>query len=502
MAIIQGIVALISRSLGRILSAAFGWAVVALFGETSSAAKMWLSGLVAAAAAWPILLLGVVAPKVSALALAFVPIPPWVPSGVVRAVWIALALIVPMAIGLAMAIRRPTNSVFGGRIPPAMREAALKRVMRGFPITIGLAVAFLIVFVTVPTLRIVSFVRRRIDLQIPLVTDLEGYESVADEAARALSGHGFPLSRTTAPWWMTMPSRVLLWADRASFRAYVPRRFAYYRGPRLEAALYPNGLLVRGTEQDAAWAHGILLEALTPSPSLQTFDPQAQGIEKQIRRVWQVYRQDPVAHQGSRVLLDRLGEIADELGRLPVAYDEWQIVYRQALQLGRALKGESQLLDATSRHTVTEATMDRERSEKSILFTSTARAAKTRAEDLSTRELVAEIARKVSHLVKAEVDLAKTEVRENLAAELAAAKAVAVAIVAAVVGLSTLSFALVIGVAHFMAAWLAAVVVGGVFVIVAVVIAGVGWSWHVKTPLAKTRQAVKENVEWAKERVA
>jgi hypothetical protein len=38
------------------------------------------------------------------------------------------------------------------------------------------AVAFLIVFVTVPALRIVSFVRRRIDVQIPLVTDVDSYE--------------------------------------------------------------------------------------------------------------------------------------------------------------------------------------------------------------------------------------------------------------------------------------------------------------------------------------
>ena len=62
MAIFQGLLALITRSLGSILSALFGWAVVALFGPTSSREKVWLSALVGAAAAWPILVLGAIWP--------------------------------------------------------------------------------------------------------------------------------------------------------------------------------------------------------------------------------------------------------------------------------------------------------------------------------------------------------------------------------------------------------------------------------------------------------
>src|SRR5215831_8000342 len=114
MAIFQALVSLLSRSVGRIVSAAFGWAVVALFGETSRSSKMWLSGLVAAAAAWPLLVLGVAAPKIAALVIAFVPIPHGVPAWTVRVIWIALALLVPLAVGLAMAMRRPTTTIASG----------------------------------------------------------------------------------------------------------------------------------------------------------------------------------------------------------------------------------------------------------------------------------------------------------------------------------------------------------------------------------------------------
>ena len=258
MAIIQALLALISRSLGRVLSAVFGWAVVALFGETSGPQKMWLSGLVAAAAAWPLLLVGIAAPKIAALVLAFVPVPRSVPDWAVRVVWIALALAVPVAVGLAMAARRPTRTAIAKTPAPAARESRIVRTARGFPITIAVAAAFLIVFVTVPVLRIVSLIRRRIDLNVPLVTDVGSYEAVASEIARTLTRDGFEVSRADPPWWMTAPSRILLWADSKSFGAYVPRQLAYYRSEQLDAALYPNALLLRGAEQDTARAHGLL----------------------------------------------------------------------------------------------------------------------------------------------------------------------------------------------------------------------------------------------------
>src|SRR5262249_6684818 len=152
------------------------------------------------------------------------------------------------------------------------------------------------------------------------VTDADSYDVVASEIARTLTTHGFEVRAVPPPWWMTAPSRILLWADSASFAAFVPRRFAYYRGEKIEAALYPNGLLLRGGDQDTAWAHGLLVEALTATPGLQTFDPNAQDIERQIRRVWHVYRERPGAHRDSRALLARLNEIGEEIRRLPVAY--------------------------------------------------------------------------------------------------------------------------------------------------------------------------------------
>ena len=513
MAIVQAALALVSRSLGKILSAVFGWAVVALFGQTSSRKKMWLSALVAAAAAWPLLLLGVAFPRIAALALAFVPIPQWVSDWTVRAVWIVLAAAVPCTIGIVMAVnpRRPTASAAVGRgtpdepsPAPPPPESTLRRMLRGIPITIGVATAFAIVFVTVPALRIVSFVRRRVDVQIPLVTDAQSYAAVAEKIERTLRQHDFDCPRADAPWWMTAPSRVLEWVDRVSFQAFVPDQFAYYRGPRLEAALYPNGLLLRGTERDTGLAHAVVIESLTPTPGLQTFDPGAQDIEKQIRRVWAVYRENPSAHRHSRALLGRLSEIATAIRRLQVTYDEWQIVYRQALQLGRALRGESQLLERATaeRGDLEEAAMESDRSAEAATVTPITQARARRAEALSTRELLGEITGKVTLLVKKEVELARNEIQSDLKAELAVVKGLAVALVAGLSAVNLLLVAVVFALTGVMPGWLAALVVAGGMLVIGAIVGYLSWGKRVTNPLALTRKTLKDDAQWAKERLA
>src|SRR5262249_37417782 len=133
MALLQALIAFLTRSLGRIVNAIFGWAVTALFGRTDPKQQVALSVLVAAAAASPVLLVGILFPQEIAFILTLVPMARRAPASAVRIVWIVLALAVPVALGIAS--------------------------------------AFLLMFVTVPALRIASMVRRRRDQHMPLITD-------------------------------------------------------------------------------------------------------------------------------------------------------------------------------------------------------------------------------------------------------------------------------------------------------------------------------------------
>src|SRR5262249_26306098 len=73
MALLQALIAFLTRSLGRIVNAIFGWAVTALFGRTDPKQQVALSVLVAAAAASPVLLVGILFPQEIAFILTLVP---------------------------------------------------------------------------------------------------------------------------------------------------------------------------------------------------------------------------------------------------------------------------------------------------------------------------------------------------------------------------------------------------------------------------------------------
>lgn len=504
MAIIQALLALITRSLGRITSSIFGWAVVALFGRTNSREQTLLSALVGAAAAWPILLLGIAMPKVATLLISFVPLPEWVPDWTVRVVWIGVAAAVPFAVGLTMALRRRGASAGSGpATSPGQgapsrgsveRESAIARLLRGFPITIGIAAAFIVVFVTVPVLRVMALLRRRVEVHVPVVTDAASYHAVAAEAARTLTEHGFAVREAKPGWWMTVPSRILLYFGGPAFRDHIPQRLAYFRGSRLEVALYPNALLLRGVEQDTAWAHGVVVEALTTAPALQTFDPRAQDIERQIHRVWSVYRENPRAHERAAALSRRLGEIARDIARLPVAYEEWQVVYRQALQLGRALGGEPQLLEVLSLNGATAS-----RTKEVVMATGLR---DEQAGALSNRQLISDITAKASLLVRKEIDLAKAELYADLQAQVGVAKTLGIAGVAMLCGLNLLLVAAALALATIMPGWAAALIIAGVALCFGAVTGYLGWRRMVTNPLALTRQTLKEDMRWVKERLA
>jgi hypothetical protein len=512
MAILQALLALLSRSLGSIMSALFGWAVLALFGETSAREKAWLSALVGAAAAWPILLVGVVWPRLATLALVFIPVPHWIPTWGIRAVWIALAVLIPFALGITVAARsRGTRTPIPGTAPAMgsaivrkstvqhspLRESKGVRLLRGVPITLALAASFSIVFVTMPLRRLVATVRRHVEVHVPLVTDAQGYELVAKKVTETLGRHGLVVHEATPAWWIAAPTRILFRFGGPSFREYVPERLAYFRGPRLDVLLRVNGLSLGGSEQATAWAHGLLVEALTGAPAYQTFDPGAQDIERQIRSVWAVFRQNPAAHVGAARLEARLDDIARAIRELPVDYEEWQVVYRQALQLDRALRGAPQLLEATVR--ADQLGIDRSPVEAKMT-PETSRDDGARA--LSMQALIGQIIGKAKVLARKEVELAKTEARADLESELSTVKGLAVSAVASMLGLNMLLVALVFLLATYMPAWLAALVVGAVLLLIGGIVGYLSWANRVSSPLAVTRKTLNENAQWVKERLA
>ena len=336
MVVLQALLTWVTRSLGKIFQAAFGWAVVALFGPRPKRERTILSAAVAAAALWPLLALGVVFPRIMSFALAFIPVSRSVPSGALRAAWSLAALVVPAGLGLLLA----------RDVPAASPLAWWKKIGEGFPATLGVACAFLFVTIAEPIRKLVAMSRRRISVHVPVVVSPEAYGEVSELVETILGEASLEFSRTKAPRPEEVPMRLLRWIGGPLFRRQLPGRLVAFRGPGLTILINPHGLTIEGRESIVTRVRGRLAEALTFSLALQTLDPAAQKLERRLKSLAHdgLLPGEPPARPAAREAesLERLtGEL---LEAEDVPWDDWQILYREMLQVSCALSRREPLL--------------------------------------------------------------------------------------------------------------------------------------------------------------
>jgi hypothetical protein len=499
-AILQALFRLVARSASTAINAIFGWAVIALFGSTTPKERTTLSALVASAAAWPLLLVGIAFPKVALFIVAFIPLAKSVPSGALRIVWIALAVIIPFVVGIAVASR-------GAAHQP--REPAWKRLLRGFPITFALAMAFLLMVVVAPILKIATIVRRRQIVRLPALMEKGATTEAALALVSKLEGHGMELRPSKAPWHMVAPSRILLKIGGPAFASIASETVEYYKNKDLAVAVLPNETIIDGTGDNVARAHALATEVYAPRKVIQTFSPGARDVEAQVQRLWSIYRDMPPAHRESKVLRVRLAEVANQLSTLTLPWDEYQICYRLLLQLDRALTGKPPLLDKAQpeRHQKEGTSMSEARialpSPRTMeKLPAQGDAVKIPVEGMTNRELIGHVVDSATLLAKKEIELAKAELRKDLKAEVAMAKGLGVASVCALCTLNMLLVAGAFALAHVVADWAAALIVAAAVLTVGTIAGMVGWKKRVVSPLESTRRSLKEDARWARERLA
>jgi uncharacterized membrane protein YqjE len=488
-AILQALISLITKSAGKILNAIFGWAVVALFGQTSPREQTMLSAVVAAAAAWPLLVLGIAVPRVTLFVVSFVPLSKSVPSLWLRIVWIALALLVPVVVGSVIASRSP---------PSALPEPGWKKFLRGFQVTLALAIAFLLMLVVAPGLKIANALKGRIDVRLPLLVTKGAGPELVDALVAALAAYGIEVHPAEPPWTMTAPAGVLRRLGGRAFSSFVGEKTLYRTGDGLQVNLNPNELLLRGKPDRVLRAQTLAQEVIAPRAALMTTDARARDLERQIKRVWSVYAEDPAQHRGARALVARVHEVARELSRSDLPFDEWQIVYRELLQLDRALRGEPPLL-------VQEEDMADEKrleAKPERIALPPPSSVPARLESMSNKELLQHITQNAVLLAKKEVELAKSELKADLKKEVAMAKGLGVAGLCAIWTVSMMLVAVAMALGTALPQWAAALIVAAAVLLVGTVAGLVGWGKRVKEPLETTRRTLKEDVQWAKERIA
>lgn len=324
MAIIATLFGVLGRFAGKLLTMTLGWAGTLLFGRVPKDRQVLLAAITFGALIWAVVLFGVIWPDAGTFILAFVPIPPWVEEDWVRLAMIGGALVIPL--GLSAATLRLLHPEDRPKGPAAL----IGHLLRGYPLAAALAA--MIVFLAAIGLvrKLSSLARRWTDAHIPIVAKPGRYEELAGDLDRAISEAGIDITPRPAPAVLVLPGRVLATIASSHVRGLLPDKLVRLVGRDVEVLIYPSDVAISGTKLMVARVQAALASRLTTAQAWLTATSEGQEIED---RLAQVAREHPTGADRVAAFewLDR--RLATE--ELP--YEEWEVLYRERLQMERDL---------------------------------------------------------------------------------------------------------------------------------------------------------------------
>ena len=326
MAIVGSVFALVGRFAGRLLNSALGWATLLLFGKVQGRKQTLLLVIALGSLLWVALIVGVLLPDVGVFLLAFVPLPSFVDENLVRLGMLALALLIPLSIGVvAVLVSEPATR--------PKDVGLLANVLRGYPFTLVLAATIVILAAVSLVRKVRSLTKRWDDAHVPVIVKPGGYERVLDDLEHVLGRAGFDIVRADAPGVLSAPPRFLDAIAGRALGGLVPDHLMMIKAQDLEVLVYPSDVAISGTRSAVAIARAAIADQLTDSPAYLTASAESERVEDQLRAI------AATAAQGADIAdaVARVRALDDSIAKLTVPFDEWETVYRERLQVERDL---------------------------------------------------------------------------------------------------------------------------------------------------------------------
>ena len=327
MAILAALFAFGSRFVGKILMTALGWASTLLFGRVPADRQYLLLGITFGSVIWIVLLAGVLFPDVGTFLLLFIPDQDIVPENIIRMIMLIGALIVPGVIGAL------TLMLAGPEDRSARRTA--EAVARGYPLTVLLSVLLIFLAGLAVFRKAQSLAKGWTDAHVPLVIEPGKYDEVASDLDRALETAALEVRPTTAPAAMSKPAKWLASVAGAGAGSLVPEKLIQLDGKDLDILIYPMDLLVSGKPALVARARAAMASRLTTSAAHLTVSAEAQAIEDRLAALSRPPDHPPRFDDAAAT---DFAAIDEQLATLEIPYEEWEVLYRERLQIERDLR--------------------------------------------------------------------------------------------------------------------------------------------------------------------
>ncbi|HEV7559412.1 MAG TPA: hypothetical protein VGO00_28245, partial [Kofleriaceae bacterium] len=235
MAIFTFLLSFIARKANDIVQAVFGWSITALFGRLRRRQQILVTSALVLSLAWPLFVLGTVAPAVASWAVAMVPFHHWLGDNGIRIVWISLAVLAPLGVGLLVHLAVPTS-----------HASVVTSLVHGYPIATGFFLAFVVIVVTVPILKIASLVRRWSDEHVFVQPHDNAYDAVLDCLVEACKRAGLTPAVSDAPRAMVLATTIMRTLAASAVSPFVAKKLRRVTADGIEMYLYPGDLLLRG----------------------------------------------------------------------------------------------------------------------------------------------------------------------------------------------------------------------------------------------------------------
>jgi hypothetical protein len=331
MAILAALLAFGSRFAGKILTTALGWASTLLFGRVPADRQPFLLGITFGSVIWLVLLGGVLFPDLGTFLLVLVPPQDFVPEWVIRLAMLIGALTVPAVVGILVALLRPADE----RTPRVIAES----IARGYPLTVLLAVLLLFLAGLAIWRKGTSLARGWTDAHVPIVVTAGAYDQVAADLDAAVTAAGLEVEPKAAPATMSAPAKWLARVAGQSSAVLVPDRMIQLDGKDLDILIYPMDLLIAGKPRLVARARAAMASRLTTTAAHLTISAEAQAIEDRLTGLIRRPADQPDARPRYDERVEAtLTSIDEELASVDIQYEEWEVLYRQRLQVERDLR--------------------------------------------------------------------------------------------------------------------------------------------------------------------
>ena len=329
MAIVAGLIGIVGRFAGKLLTTLLGWASTLLFGKVPADKQLIVVLITFGSIAWLALVAGVIVPDAGSFLLGFVPVPDWLPDWVARLAMLIAAIVLPLVIGAATLMLGSTAE----RGTP--REIA-GTVLRGYPLAALLALSLGLLALIAAGRKIRSLAKRWSDAHVPIIVKPGCYERVLADLESALDDAGLAVTRRDAPKVLALPGRILGRIAGRGVMRLVPERLVQLTGERLEIGVYPSDLSVSGSKDRVARARAALASRLTATDVYLTTTAESQRVEDRLTAL--AGRPATTTGELSADVERELVDLDAVLAELDVPYDEWEVLYRMRLQVERDLR--------------------------------------------------------------------------------------------------------------------------------------------------------------------